>query len=91
MKATYQCQWCENQGGPGSDTPEACLNHEAECDSNPASRSCATCQHYDWPATREQDAKWGHYEDDGEWVSDLGCHAYNDQQWRRACAKWEKK
>lgn len=77
--------------GGGFDTPEQCRAHEAKCNYNPASRTCATCRHHDWPKTPEQWDKWGHYEDDGEFVNDFGCLVFNDQTWREGCEKWEAK
>ena len=91
MKKTYSCEWCDNQGGSGWDTPDGCLKHEAECDYNPANRACATCKHYDWPDTPEQSDKWQHQGDDGDWVTDMGCVAYGDQVWRTQCEKWCQK
>jgi hypothetical protein len=43
MRVRYECKWCETDHG---DTAEECLQHELECHSNPASRSCETCMHH---------------------------------------------
>lgn len=91
MKATFECSHCGGGFFGGTfDTPEKCLEHEKTCDYNPSSKTCCTCKHLDWPRTTKQD--WGHYGDDGEWESDMGCHVFNEPKpWRINCEKWEAK
>jgi len=43
MKQRFVCDWCDMS----YDTPEECVEHEAECYDNPATHSCETCAHHD--------------------------------------------
>jgi hypothetical protein len=76
MKRLYHCDYCER----ASLTRKAMREHEADCDGNPVSRCCWTCNfHMSFP-------------DGGRWVRRVWdrCHVLGRVKYTRHCEKWER-
>ena len=92
MTPTFTCDYCGCLWGGGFTSAEECEKHEKVCSLNPANKTCATCEHHDWPKTKEQHDKWEKYDSsENDYVADMGCHVFNDRTFRKQCHAHEKR
>jgi hypothetical protein len=75
MKRLYHCDYCDD----AASTRKAMRKHEADCDSNPATRCCWTCNfHMTFP--------YNSYMIRRVWDR---CHIMGRVKYTRQCDKWE--